>query len=430
VEYVISIAVSLFDLAVFLYYFHAFKKFRTVPKGIIAGCYMLAAVIWSLVSDVKNPYMNLLTLFLILILLSFLFQTGTWARLINVSVFIGVGILFEPLGLLLLHSMDYSARAGDSYKYYFVIVLCSFMRGNVLYILSKIISGKGMQISRFPKEILGVLLLVFVFTVLNCCFVIMLSLETGSERSLLMCASIVVSIMLTDYFMLYMMERFDYLLKKQYEDEMYREEMHYKEIYYTEAEKQNKEIINLKHDMKNKLHELHHLVEQHEVKELAERIGAMCREVEYIDERQYSVNPIVDSVLRIKFGRAKTAGIQIETAIRIPKQMQLEHGDIGVLYGNLADNAIEACLKVPEGERFVKLESKYQSGKLLLVITNSKTSRKNMHLKTTKEDSSYHGYGIESVRRVADKYNGTVNFRDNGETFEAAVMLYGIEVKG
>lgn len=268
-EYVISLAVSLFDLAVFFYYFHAFKKFRTVPKGIIAGCYMLAAVIWSLVSDVKNPYMNLLTLFLILILLSFLFQTGTWVRLINVSVFIGVGILFEPLGLLLLHSMDYSAGAGDSYKYYFVIVLCSFMRGNVLYILSKIISGKGMQISRFPKEILGVLLLVFVFTVLNCCFVIMLSLETGSERSLLMCASIVVSIMLTDYFMLYMMERFDYLLKKQYEDEMYREEMHYKEIYYTEAEKQNKEIINLKHDMKNKLHELHHLVEQHEVKELA-----------------------------------------------------------------------------------------------------------------------------------------------------------------
>ena len=36
--------------------------------------------------------------------------------------------------------------------------------------------------------------------------------------------------------------------------------------------------------------------------------------------------------------------------------MQLDHGDIGVLYGNLVDNAVEACSKVPEGQRFVKIE--------------------------------------------------------------------------
>ena len=77
-------------------------------------------------------------------------------------------------------------------------------------------------------------------------------------------------------------------------------------------------------------------------------------------------NPIVDSVLRIKFGRAKARGIKVETSIRIPKQMQLDHGDIGVLYGNLVDNAVEACSKVPEGQRFVKIENKYQSGILLL----------------------------------------------------------------
>ena len=35
--------------------------------------------------------------------------------------------------------------------------------------------------------------------------------------------------------MLYMMERFNYLVQKQYEDAMYREEMHYKDIYYEEA---------------------------------------------------------------------------------------------------------------------------------------------------------------------------------------------------
>lgn len=109
--------------------------------------------------------------------------------------------------------------------------------------------------------------------------------------------------------------------------------------------------------------------------------------------------------------------------------MQLERGDIGVLYGNLLDNAIEACRKVPEGKRFIRLENKYQSGKLLLVITNSKTMEKNENLKTTKKDSYSHGRGILSVQRVAEKYNGTAGFTDKGEVFEASVILYGIEVK-
>ena len=264
---------------------------------------------------------------------------------------------------------------------------------------------------------------------LNCCFVILLSLEAGGEKSLLMCASIVISLVLTDYFMLYMMERFNYLVQKQYEDAMYREEMHYKDIYYEEAEKQNKEVQKLKHDMKHKLHELYHLVENSDGQELSEKIGAMCKEFEQIDEKQYSDNPIVDSVLRIKFGRAKARGIKVETSIRIPKQMQLDHGDIGVLYGNLVDNAVEACSKVPEGQRFVKIENKYQSGILLLVITNSKTGKKNKSLKTTKKDNIRHGHGVQSVRKVVEKYNGTVSFTDKGDIFEVSAMLYGIEVK-
>ena len=426
-EYVIRFAISLFDLAVFMYYFHSNKKMKPVSKVWILAGFTIAAIIWTFVSNIKNPYLNLATLLIVLILLSFYYESGMWTRIINIVTFMGIGMLFEPVALLLLHAMNF--HMGESYKYYFVMVICSFVRGNVMYILSKLISKKGMQIAAFPKEILGVLVMVFTFTVLNCCFVILLSLEAGSEKSLLMCASIVISLVLTDYFMLYMMERFNYLVQKQYEDAMYREEMHYKDIYYEEAEKQNKEVQKLKHDMKHKLHELYNLVENSDGQELSEKIGAMCKEFEQIDEKQYSDNPIVDSVLRIKFGRAKVRGIKVETSIRIQKQMQLDHGDIGVLYGNLVDNAVEACSKVPEGQRFVKIENKYQSGILLLVITNSKTGKKNKSLKTTKKDNIRHGHGVQSVRKVVEKYNGTVSFTDKGDIFEVSAMLYGIEVK-
>lgn len=428
-EFIIRFTVNLFDLGIFWYYFHCFKEMKRVPKGLFAAFLVVMAAIWATVNGLDNPYLNLLTLVSILFLTTFFFEAKMWSRIANIIIFVGAGILFEPIGLLLLQAMNYTSEADGIYKYYFVVALCSFIRGNVLYLLSKLVSKKGVRLSKFPKEIIAVLVMVFGFAVLNCCFIIILSLESGNPKSLIMCISILVSIVLTYYFMLYMMERFNYLMRKQHEDEMYREEMFYKETYYVEVEKRDEYVQNLKHDLKNKLFELHYLTEKGDMKALAGQIGGLCQELEQIDENSYADNPIVDSVLRIKFGMAKSEGIEIDPLIRIPKQMQLEHGDIGVLYGNLLDNAIEACRKVPEGKRFIRLENKYLSGKLLLMITNSKTKEKNESLKTTKKDTYSHGRGIQSVRRVVEKYNGTAGFTDKGEVFEVSVILYGIELQ-
>ena len=43
-------------------------------------------------------------------------------------------------------------------------------------------------------------------------------------------------------------------------------------------------------------------------------------------------------------------------------------GDMGVLYGNLLDNAIEAAMAVEQEKRYVHVESKFQEGRLLLSI--------------------------------------------------------------
>lgn len=428
-EFIIRFVIDLFDLSIFWYYFQSFKKMRRVPKVVFAIYLIVMAALWAAINGLEEPYLNLLTLTLILVLTSLFFETSAWSRAANIIIFIGAGMIFEPVGLLLLKAMNYTLGTDSIYKYYFVAALCDFIRGNVLYLLSKLLSKKGMRLSRIPKEIAGMIIMVFAFAVLNCCFIIVLSLESGNVKSLVMCISVIVSIVLTYYFMFYMMERFNYLVEKKHEDELYREEMYYKEIYYSEVEKRNEEVQNLRHDMKNKLFGLHYLLEKGDMKTFSEQIGLFCRELEQIDEGSYCANPVVDSVLRIKLCGAKAEGIEIQTHIRIPKRIQLEYGDIGVLYGNLLDNAIEACRKVPVEQRFIRLENKYLSGKLLLVIVNSKTGEKNKNLTTTKQDEYYHGRGTQSVRRVVEKYNGTVSFTDQGVVFEVSVMLYGIEAR-
>ena len=61
-EYVIRFAISLFDLAVFMYYFHSNKKMKPVSKVWIWAGFTIAAIIWTFVSSIKNPYLNLATL--------------------------------------------------------------------------------------------------------------------------------------------------------------------------------------------------------------------------------------------------------------------------------------------------------------------------------------------------------------------------------
>lgn len=428
-EYIIRFCVNLFDLGIFWYYLNSLKNMKRFPKILFVVYLMAMAAIWSVINAWNNPFINLLTLVSVLCITTLFFESAMWSRIVNIIVFVGAGMVIEPVGLVLLNAMKYSTEADGIHKYYFVVVLCAFIRGNVLYLLSKALSKKKVRLSKVPKEIVGVLAMTFGFSILNCCFVIVLSMESGSGRSLIMCISIIISIVLTYYFMLYMIDRFNYLARKRHEDEMYRKEMYYKEVYYSEVDKRNEYVHNLKHDMKNKLIELHYLLEKGDIQGVEGQLSLYCDELEKIDENSYCNNPIVDSVLRIKLGVAKSDKIKIDADIRIPKVMQLEHGDIGVLYGNLLDNAIEACRKVESDKRFIRIENKFTEGKLLLIVENSKTGERNDSLKTTKRDNYSHGRGIHSVRKVVEKYNGTVTFTDKGAIFEVSVMLYGIEAK-
>lgn len=425
-QYCVQFCISLFDLAVFWHYQLTFRKRKYVPEPAGACALILLAAAWAKVDVGKNPYLNLLVLAAILSLVTLFFEGKAASKAASVIIFIGTGIVIEPVGMLLLYALHYISGESSVYLYYLVTAFCAFIRGNVIILLCRIISRKNLNLMKLPKEIVGVLVLVFAFAVMNCCFITILSIETDNVKSKLMCISVIGSIILTYYFMLYMIERFSFIVRQQHEDELYIEEMRHKEIYYAEVEKRNEYVQKLKHDLKNKLFGLYHLIAAGDTGTLLEQIQIFCKELEQIDADSYTANPSVDTVLRIKLGMAKTEGIRVDFQILIPKYLQIDYGDVGVLYGNLLDNAIEACRKVPEKERFISVENKYQSGKLLLVITNRKENRKNKRLRTTKNDTDSHGHGIASVRRVVEKYNGVIQFKDEGTTFEASVMLYEI----
>ena len=102
----------------------------------------------------------------------------------------------------------------------------------------------------------------------------------------------------------------------------------------------------------------------------------------------------------------------------------LPHDEIAVLFGNLFDNAIEAAKN--SDKKIIKLDVCLQGPYLSVFIKNSidaSVLESNMDLNTTKNDKSFHGFGIKNIKRIVDKYNGLIRFDEESGYFICDILI-------
>lgn len=95
------------------------------------------------------------------------------------------------------------------------------------------------------------------------------------------------------------------------------------------------------------------------------------------------------------------------------------------LFGNLVDNSIEA-LKDEEQKRVISLIIKGQGDFVSISIQNFFS--KQLHFEnglpiTTKKDKNYHGYGMQSIKMICEKYNGTLSINTNDNIFSVNILF-------
>lgn len=104
--------------------------------------------------------------------------------------------------------------------------------------------------------------------------------------------------------------------------------------------------------------------------------------------------------------------------------------DLATIVGNAFDNALEAAARVslPE-ERWIRLDVRPRRGFVLLEIENATATipviaADGETLLTTKADSDLHGFGLTSIRRTVEDYDGevTAGVTEQG-TFLLRVLL-------
>lgn len=182
----------------------------------------------------------------------------------------------------------------------------------------------------------------------------------------------------------------------------------------------------IKHDLKNHLSALYSLVQNEEKQKSLKHISDMIRICGQQKEYACSGNVAIDSILNFKLQEAEQKKIKTTLDINVPEELNVQSFDMTIILGNLLDNAITAVCKLAE-QRYINIIIKYDKGRFVLHINNpfeGEIVKEGNALFTTKSGKSNHGIGLQSIKAVLEKYNGSIEIEHSKKVFSVTLLMY------
>ena len=131
-------------------------------------------------------------------------------------------------------------------------------------------------------------------------------------------------------------------------------------------------------------------------------------------------NPEVGAILQHYAQQAKDLAVPLDLSVWVPKTLNINILDLSIIIGNTFENALEACLALPVQQRKISLELSVHNSLLLYEMSNQYIEGRKHRLHI---GHSYHGYGIQNVQSVVDKYGGTLDIKREGGMFRITLYL-------
>jgi sensor histidine kinase regulating citrate/malate metabolism len=137
--------------------------------------------------------------------------------------------------------------------------------------------------------------------------------------------------------------------KKVLLQEQLRETRHAMELeqnYYRETEKRHEELIKIRHDFNNHLAAIAQLINAGEQTSAQDMITTLSKKIIETDKNYCNI-PVVNAILTEKAKTCTAAGINLVVELKLPPVLEIEQLHLCSIFGNLLDNAINACKKMP-----------------------------------------------------------------------------------
>ena len=184
--------------------------------------------------------------------------------------------------------------------------------------------------------------------------------------------------------------------------------------YVEEAKSHYEKTKSFRHDIKNHITVVKELLQGGKTEEAIHYIGDMENIAGELLFPCGTNNPVVDILMGNKLGIAKSMGIDVCCSLLLPYPCGLRDIDLCIILSNGLDNAIHACRTTDAGaQRYIRISGRIQGDFLMIEIENSYQGK----------DGFKRGTGLSNIKTVAEKYNGAMSVKTQGNVFVLHVLL-------
>ena len=182
----------------------------------------------------------------------------------------------------------------------------------------------------------------------------------------------------------------------------------------------------LYHDLNNHLNVLYQFLEEGEMDEAKKYIREISQPIQKLTKTVWTGVDVVDVIINSKVEKMRNKGISWDIDAEFPKNTNIQPYDLCTILSNLLDNAVEAVERTGKPGN-ISLTIRKINYFLMIRLMNSCIGKNNSFdalPKTTKEDKTMHGWGLQNVRETVQKYGGNLKFRQEENQFSVDVMMF------
>ena len=179
-----------------------------------------------------------------------------------------------------------------------------------------------------------------------------------------------------------------------------------------------------RHDMKHHLSAIGSLLNAGNIPEAKKYISKLDHSLSDTVVERFCENYVVNAILSFYIQKARKLHIEVECEADIPDDIPIDSIELGLVFANSLDNAINACNQIDRTkERTITIACRQHYGQIFIRISNPYTGEVEFDGEYPVSGNENHGVGTRSIAGIAQKYGGVSSFVAQDGIFRTTVTL-------
>jgi len=223
-------------------------------------------------------------------------------------------------------------------------------------------------------------------------------------------------------------------VRQQHENKLYENELRLLNLRLSEQLRHQEDIMSASDELRRRRHDFRHYLavlkdynQNGKTKEIDQLIDEQLQVKSVLPDKIFCENAAINAVLSYYHAASEEQGISTELHVEFPTTPpgNLSENELCVIFGNLLENAIEACAYIDDAsKRFIVLKANIHMSTYVISMENSfdgNLRMENNQFFSRKRDEI--GIGLMSIKGIARNRKGEAYFTGEGNIFRSHIYL-------